>query len=174
MAAGEAFERDQHERIERARRAAEAQTGMRFWLRVGEYDGDKKLEAEHLLANLVDTSRDAAALVLVAPGARQVEIMTTSAGKRRLTDQACGLVVLAMTSSFAVGDLVGGLVTAFRQLSDAAGGPPAEMLPPATAAPSLLGGRSPVPNRALEGTETDILEAEESLGQHARKSPARH
>ncbi|HEX4432307.1 MAG TPA: DUF5130 family protein [Frankiaceae bacterium] len=121
MAAGEAFTREQHERIERARRAAEGQTGMRFWLRVGEFDRDPKLEAEHLLANLVENPRDAAVLILVAPGTRVVEIMTTHSAKRRITDQAAGLVVLTMTSAFGVGDLVGGLVNALRQLADAAG-----------------------------------------------------
>jgi hypothetical protein len=121
VAAGEAFPRDQHERIERARRAAEGQTGMRFWVRVGEFDRDPKLEAEHLLANLAENTRDPAVLILVAPGTRVVEIMTTSAAKRRITDQAAGLVVLTMTSSFGVGDLVGGLVNGLRQLADAAG-----------------------------------------------------
>jgi uncharacterized membrane protein len=121
VAAGEAFTREQHERIERARRAAEAQTGIRFWLRVGDFDRDPRLEAEHLLTNLVDTPREPAVLILVAPGTRVVEIMTTHAAKRRITDQAAGLVVLTMTSAFGVGDLVGGLVNALRQLADAAG-----------------------------------------------------
>jgi hypothetical protein len=121
VAAGEAFTREQHERIERSRRAAEGQTGMRFWLRVGEFDRDPRLEAEHLLANLAESTRDPAVLILVAPGTRVVEIMTTAAAKRRITDQAAGLVVLTMTAAFGVGDLVGGLVNGLRQLADAAG-----------------------------------------------------
>jgi hypothetical protein len=124
VAAGEAFTREQHDRLERARRDAESQTGMRCWLRVGELEIDPRLEAEHLLANLVETTREAAVLLLVAPGARRVEIMTTQAARRRISDQAAGLVVLTMTSSFAVGDLIGGIVNAFRQLSDAAGRAP--------------------------------------------------
>ena len=123
MAAGEPFTREQHERIERARRGAEADTGIRFWLRLGELAMDPRLEAEHLLANLVTTPHEEGVLILVAPGARRVEIMTTQSAKRRVTDQAAGLAVLAMTSSFAVGDLVGGLVVAFRQLAGAAGRP---------------------------------------------------
>jgi uncharacterized membrane protein len=121
VAAGEAFTREQHERIERARRSAEGQTGVRFWVRVGEFDRDPQLEAEHLLANLTESTRDPGVLILVAPGARVVEIMTTSAARRRITDQAAGLVVLTMTSAFGVGDLVGGLVNGLRQLADAAG-----------------------------------------------------
>jgi hypothetical protein len=121
VAAGEAFPRDQHDRIERARRGAESQTGMRFWVRVAEFDGNPKLEAEHLLANLTESPREAAVLLLIAPGSRHLEVMTTHLGRRRISDQAAGLAVLTMTSAFAVGDLVGGIVNGLRQLSDAAG-----------------------------------------------------
>ena len=59
----------------------------------------------------------------MAPGARRVDVMTTQYAKRRITDQAAGLAVLTMTSAFAVGDLIGGIVNGLRQLSDAAGRP---------------------------------------------------
>jgi Domain of unknown function (DUF5130) len=123
VAVGEAFTREQHDRLERARRGAESETRIRFWLRVGELATDPHLEAEHLLANLVPSLREEAVLILVAPGARRVEIMTTHPARRRISDQAAGLVVLTMTSAFAVGDLVGGIVNAFRQLAAAAGRP---------------------------------------------------
>ncbi len=100
---------------------------MRFWVRVAEVDGNLKLEAEHLLANLIDSPREAAVLVLIAPGSRRLEVMTTQMARRRISDQAVGLAVLTMTSTFAVGDLVGGIANGLRQLSDAAGrGPEAE------------------------------------------------
>ncbi len=124
MDAGEPFSREQHERIERARRSAEAQSGIRFWIRVGEFEGDVRLEAEHLLTNLVESTRESGVLILIAPGERRIEIMTTAGARRRITDQATGLVVLTMTSAFAVGDLVGGLVNGLRQLADAAGRAP--------------------------------------------------
>ena len=123
MAAGEPFTCEQHERIERARRGAESGTGIRFWLRIGELDMDPRLQAEPWLANLVPSPRDEGLLILVAPGARRLEIMTTPSARRRITDQAAGLVVLTMTSAFAVGDLAGGIVNGFRQLADAAGRP---------------------------------------------------
>jgi hypothetical protein len=174
VAAGEPFERDQYERIERSRRAAELQSGMQFWLRVGEYDGDLRLEAERLLSNLVDSPRDAAAIVLVAPGARRVEILTTAAGRRRITDQACGLIVLSMTSSFAVGDLVGGLVDGFRQLGESAGRPGQDQQAQPIPDTNRLSGRAPVPNRALEATGGDILDAETRLAASAPRRPAEH
>ena len=68
----------------------------------------------------------------VSPGDRRVEIVSTPAARRRLPDHVAGLAVLSMTSSFGVGDLVGGIVTGVRQLADAAG-------PPAAAESSVSG-----------------------------------
>ena len=62
-------------------------------------------------------------LIAVSPGQRVVEVVTGASAARRLPDRACALAVLSMTSSFASGDLVGGLVNGLRQLSDQAGRP---------------------------------------------------
>lgn len=121
MARGEAFTREQLDRLERTRQAVEAQTGIRFVVRVGSVDGDAKLTAERMLANLVDPKQDAGVLILVSPGQRFVHVVTTQAAKRRISDSAAGLATLAMTSSFALGDLVGGIINGLRQLADAAG-----------------------------------------------------
>lgn len=123
VAAGEAFSRDQLERLERARAAAEQQTGIRFAVRIGAIDGEPELVAEQILANLVPTPRAEAVLLLVSPGDRLVHVATTAGAKRRISDQVAGLAVLTMTSSFTVGDLVGGIVSGLRQLADAAGAP---------------------------------------------------
>lgn len=136
MAAGEAFSRDQLERLRRARDAAERQTGVRFSIRVGAIDGDPKLVAEQALANLVASTRDEAVLLLVSPGDRIVHVMTTAGAKRRISDHAAGLAVLTMTSSFAVGDLVGGIVNGLRQLADAAGPPAGEHSRPGARLPA--------------------------------------
>lgn len=123
MAAGEPFTAEQVGRLERARELAEQQTGVQFRIRVGTVDGDVKLAAERLLANIVRAPREPAVLILVSPGQRFVHIMTTPGAKRRISDGSAGLVALTMTSSFALGDLVGGLVNGLRQLADAAGSP---------------------------------------------------
>jgi hypothetical protein len=123
VAAGEAFSRDQLERLERARAAAEQQTGLRFGVRIGAIDGDPALVAEQILANMVSSPRAEAVLLLVSPGDRLAHVATTAGARRRVSDQAAGLAVLTMTSSFTVGDLVGGIVNGLRQLADAAGGP---------------------------------------------------
>ncbi|CAI7977621.1 DUF5130 family protein [Frankia sp. Hr75.2] len=125
MAPGEAFTHEQTERIERARQSAQTQTGIRFTVRVGALDGDLKLAAERLLGGLADPRNDEAVLVAVSPGQRFVRVVTTPAAKKRISDSAAGLAALAMTSSFALGDLVGGVITGLRQLSDAAGAPAA-------------------------------------------------
>ncbi|KLL11535.1 MULTISPECIES: DUF5130 family protein [Protofrankia] len=124
MAAGEPFTWEQRDRLERARAAAQARTGIRFAVRVGAVDDDPALFAERLLANLVARPSDPAVAILVSPGQRFVHIGTTRGARWRVTDQAAGLAVLTMTSSFALGDIVNGIVNGLRQLADAAGPDP--------------------------------------------------
>ena len=64
-------------------------------------------------------------LIAVSPGQKVVEVVTGAGAARRLPDRACALAVLSMTTSFAAGDLVGGIVNGLRQLSDQAGHPAA-------------------------------------------------
>lgn len=118
VARGEPFTREQRERLDRARDAAQAQTGILFSVRIGQVDGDVDLTAEHALANLVAAPHEPAVLVLVSPGQRFVRVMTTPGAKRRISDQAAGLAVLTMTSSFGHGDIVGGVINGLRQLAD--------------------------------------------------------
>ena len=128
MAAGEAFAEDQRHRIERAIENAERETGLRYAVRVGPVSDEPRLEAERLLANIATGPRDSVVLVLVGPTERLVEVLTTPAARRRISDHAAGLAVLSMVSSFGVGDIVGGIVAGLRQLADAAG--PAAAAPP--------------------------------------------
>jgi hypothetical protein len=118
---GDGLRPEQRERIEHARHAAEEATGMRFWVRIGPFSMDPRIEAERLLTNLIEDPHQAGVLILLGPEERRLEVMTTAAAKRRLPDSAVGLAVLTMTSSFGVGDLVGGLLNGLRQLSDSAG-----------------------------------------------------
>jgi hypothetical protein len=57
----------------------------------------------------------------VSPGDRLLEIVTGKESARRLSDRACALAALSMTTSFAGGDLTGGVVTGLRMLSESAG-----------------------------------------------------
>ena len=154
MAAGEAFSRDQRERIERAVAAAEAQTGFRFWVRVGALGADPRIDAETTLANLLPTGHEGGVLLLVGPEERQLEIMMSPAAKRRIPGQATGLAALTMTSSFRVGDLVGGIINGLRQLADSAGRDPSGTQGQVATAGSRLSGRSPLPQGSGDADET--------------------
>lgn len=122
MAAGEAFSHEQRARIERALRGVAQETGLQFSVRVGPLDGADSLElGERLLGSLMTSEQDAIVLILVAPGERIVDVLTSPVARVRVSDHAADLAVLSMTSSFGVGDIVGGIIAGLRQLSDAAG-----------------------------------------------------
>jgi hypothetical protein len=119
---GEDFTRDQVGELERVVETARAETGLTFWLYVGGADGDIRDAAEKLHAGL-GAGAPASVLVMVSPGDRLLEVVTGEAAARRLSDRACALAALSMTTAFAGGDLVGGLVTGVRMLAEAAGKP---------------------------------------------------
>ncbi|CAJ60505.1 MULTISPECIES: DUF5130 family protein [Frankia] len=122
MATGEAFTSEQLERLNRALELAQKHSGVRFGVRLGSVRGDVRLAAERILSTLVeDPARDPAVLILVSPGQCFVRVATTPAARKRISDSASGLAALTMTSSFSLGDLVGGLTTGIRQLGEAAG-----------------------------------------------------
>jgi hypothetical protein len=155
VAAGEAFSQDQRHRIERAIATAERETGLTFSIRVGPVSDEPRLEAERLLANM-GGNREPIVLILIGPGERLLEVMTSPAARRRISDHAAGLAVLSMVSSFGVGDVVGGIIAGIRQLADAAG--PGVQIPPGTTA-----------------TPEDVREeqAMTELTAHAAESPTR-
>jgi uncharacterized membrane protein YgcG len=119
---GDAFTNDQIRDIERVVETARHETGLAFSVYVGGADGDIRDAAEKLHAAATpDPSQ--AVLVLVSPGDRLLEIVTGENSARRLSDRACALAALSMTTSFAGGDLVGGILTGVRMLAEAAGKP---------------------------------------------------
>ena len=110
-------------RLDEALTMSSRETGLRFTLYIGDLGKRTRVRAEELHA---ESGANPAESVLIAlsPGQKVVEVVTGAAASRRLPDRACALAVLSMTSSFASGDLVGGLVNGLRQLSDQAGRPP--------------------------------------------------
>jgi uncharacterized membrane protein YgcG len=62
-----------------------------------------------------------AVLLLVEPEARRLEIVTSPAAAQRIDDHAARLAALAMSASFAVGDVAGGVSEGVRLLAQAAG-----------------------------------------------------
>jgi uncharacterized membrane protein YgcG len=119
---GEAFTNDQIRDIERVVETANAETALTFSVYVGGADGDIRDAAERLHARF-GQGATAVVLVVVSPGDRLLEIVTGEESARRLTDRACALAALSMTTSFAGGDLAGGILTGVRMLAEAAGKP---------------------------------------------------
>lgn len=117
---GEPFTEGQVREISRACSTASSQTGLRYSVYVGGVDGDIRDHAERLHAAL-GAGAARSVLLVVAPGDRQLEIVTGSESSRRLSDRACALAALSMTTSFSGGDLTGGIVTGLRMLAEAAG-----------------------------------------------------
>ncbi len=111
-------------RLDEALTMSARETGLFFNLYVGDLGKRTRSRAEELHATSKADPGDSV-LIAISPGQRVVEVVTGAGAARRLPDRACALAVLSMTSSFASGDLVGGIVNGLRQLSDQAGRPPA-------------------------------------------------
>jgi uncharacterized membrane protein YgcG len=106
--------------ISRGCTTATSATGLQFSVYVGAVEGEIRDHAERLHAAL-GALASRGVLVLVSPGDRQLEVVTGRDSSRRLSDRACALAALSMTTAFAGGDLVGGIVTGLLMLGEAAG-----------------------------------------------------
>ena len=109
-------------RLDEALTMSSRETGLRFTLYIGDLGPRTRVQAEDMHARSGHHPTDAV-LIAVSPGQKVVEVVTGAGAARRLPDRACALAVLSMTTSFASGDLVGGIINGLRQLSDQAGHP---------------------------------------------------
>jgi hypothetical protein len=105
--------------------AGDAETELHFSVYIGPLEANAHgalpattSAARALHAQLPRTPH--AVLLAVSPNQRALEIVTGERARVRLGDEACALVAMSATSSFAAGDLTGGLVTALRMLTDRA------------------------------------------------------
>ena len=92
---------------------------MAFSVLVGRAEGEPRKHARQLLTTIPEPDR-AHVLVFVSPGQRHLEVVTNAAARHRISDEACALAVLSMTTSFSVGDLAGGIVNGVRMVAEAA------------------------------------------------------
>ena len=97
-------------------RKAEQQSRVEFSLFVGSAEGDPRAFATQLHNSLVAPARSI--LIMVDPDARALEIVTGGYVRRTLTDKEVELTALQMQSSFAEGDLVGGLKRGIAMLAE--------------------------------------------------------
>jgi uncharacterized membrane protein YgcG len=112
------FTPSQRERLKRAVRNAENVSGLAFSLFVGVSEEDSRAYAEKLHRALVDP--DHSVLVMCDPDSHKLEIVTGVTVRRVLDDLECRLAAAAMQTSFAGGDIVGGLAAGIQQLGEAA------------------------------------------------------
>ena len=118
MAGGDPFSSVQRAAIDRAIRSAETSCRFEFSVYVGAVGEQAHAFAQRLHASLSSPSRSV--LILVDPAARAIEVITGSVVRRSLSDDAVGLAVAGMESSFAAGDLVGGIKHGVGQLAESA------------------------------------------------------
>lgn len=120
VAAGD-FNSAERFQLEDAIRAAEQVSRFEFSVFVGRADGDPHAFATQLHNSLVAPSRSV--LIMVDPTARALEVVTGGVVRRSLRDQEVELAVIQMESSFAAGDVVGGLRRGIQMLADHARAP---------------------------------------------------
>lgn len=120
MVPGKPLTGRQRARIARAVRAAEEWTGLQFCVYLGPADDDARAEAHALMAEL-GLAEKPAVLLLVAPANRRLEIVTSPAAAERINDHETQLAAIAMSASFGVGDIAGGVSEGVRLLAQAAG-----------------------------------------------------
>ena len=106
------------DRVRRAHRYAEDQSGLTFSVYLGVSEEDPRAYARRLHGALADPA--ASVLVLCDPTFHVLEIVTGTYARRVLPDLECRFAAASMQTSFAVGDLVGGLVHGLSQLGEAA------------------------------------------------------
>src|SRR5215207_9651290 len=116
--AGDSFTPAETERLMRAVQHAERISGLTFSVFVGVSEEDSRAYAERLHKSLIDP--DHSILVMCDPEFRRLEIVTGKAARRVLSDLECRLAAAAMQTSFAGGDIVGGLAAGIQQLGEAA------------------------------------------------------
>jgi len=116
--AGSDLTPQQLHRIEQAVEHAESVSGLTFSVYLGVSEEDSRGYAERLHASLENPADSV--LVLCDPGFRALEIVTGERARRVLDDVECRLAAATMQSSFAGGDIIGGLVAGIHQLGESA------------------------------------------------------
>ena len=107
--------------LDQSIRKAETLSRFEFSLFVGHAEGDPRTFATQLHNSLVAPSRSI--MIMVDPTARALEIVTGGTVRRTLSDKEVELTAAQMQSSFAEGDLVGGLKRGIAMLADHARAP---------------------------------------------------
>ncbi|RCW45105.1 uncharacterized protein DUF5130 [Halopolyspora algeriensis] len=107
-------------RVDEALTLSSRTTGLEFAIYLGDLGEQTRERAEQLHTNLGGRA-GVGVLIAVSPGQRTLEIVTGEEAYRRVSDRSCNLAVMSMVASFKEGNLIEGLLSGLRMLSDAAG-----------------------------------------------------
>ena len=94
--------------IRRAITLAQNRTDLNWSVFIGTLGADPRAQAEARHAELGPVAAKSV-LIAVDPAAHHLEIVTGEHARKHLDDRSCALAAAAMTSSFAVRDLDGGI-----------------------------------------------------------------
>ncbi|SFP96353.1 protein of unknown function [Amycolatopsis arida] len=117
------FNPTQLARLDEALTLASRETGLDFTIYLGELGEDSRVGAERLHDSIGERA-PWSVLIAVSPGERVVEVVTGAEAHRRLPDRGAKLAVMSMVASFKEGDLIGGLISGLRMMTDQAGPAP--------------------------------------------------
>jgi hypothetical protein len=110
-------------RLDEALALSSRATGLDFSIYLGDLGADTRERAEALHGSVGPAAASNSVLIAVSPGQKIVEIVTGEEAHRRVPDRGCKLAVMSMVASFKEGDLIEGLVSGLRMLTDQAGAP---------------------------------------------------
>jgi hypothetical protein len=110
-------------RLDEALTLSSRSTGLDFSVYLGDLGADTHDTAVALHAETAAAAPHAV-LIAVSPGQRVVEVLTGAEAHRRISDRSGKLAVMSMVASFKEGDLIGGLVSGLRMLTDQVGHDP--------------------------------------------------
>ena len=111
---------ERRQRVRDAVDAAENVTGLQFCVYLGPSKEDPRALAERLFAT-ASTDGHPAALIVVAPSHRRVEILTAEWARERIPDVACETAIAHMKPMLQAGAFDEALVAGIRHLAEVAG-----------------------------------------------------
>lgn len=95
-------------------------TGLEFAVYLGDLGEEARQRAEQLHAGLGVRAAEGV-LIAVSPAQQAFEIITGEQAFQRIPDRSCQLAAMSMVASFREDELLEGIISGLRMLSDAAG-----------------------------------------------------
>lgn len=114
------FSPGQLAQLDEALSASSSSTGLEFAVYLGDLGEETRQRAEQLHAGLGARAAEGV-LIAVSPGQRAFELITGEQAFQRVPDRSCQLAAMSMVASFREDELLEGIISGLRMLSDAAG-----------------------------------------------------